>query len=151
MQTAAPPQAQAENPSKTTEITLERPMSIPDLASGKTKPPTGEEFSEQLGKSGRKWFYGGGIGRTMVNVGTAVIFPPYALYLVGNAGLALAGYEPLKATDLIPGQGKEYVLGAYNGVTSVPGRVNALVAGEDFQEDAPRPKGPVAKWAPQRE
>ena len=116
-------------------ISLERPPSIPDLASGKTAPPTPEEFNEQLGDYGRKWFYGGGIGRTMVNVGTAVAFPPYLIYLVGNAGLAMAGYEPLCPADLLPETPREYVLTVYNGVTSVPGRVTALIAGKEFQSN----------------
>ena len=135
----SPPEARAASanvldPVQPTEISFDKPLSIPDLATGKVAPPTGEQFSEQLSNSGHKWFYGGGIGRTIANVGTVVVFPPYALYLLGNAGLALAGYSPLYVSDLLPEQPREYVLGAYDGVTSVPGRLNALIAGESFQE-----------------
>lgn len=68
----------------------------------------------------------------MLNIGTVVVFPPYALYLLGNAGVAFAGYEPLYVTDALPEPARKEVLGFYNGVTGVPGRVNALVAGEPY-------------------
>jgi hypothetical protein len=116
-------------------VSLERPVSIPALATGETKPPEPEEFSEQLRTSGRKWLYGGGLGRTMVNVGTVVVFPPYVLYLLGNAGLALAGYEPLHMTSLLPDTPRQYVDDAYDATTSVPGRTVSFVAGEEYQSN----------------
>ncbi len=70
----------------------------------------------------------------MANVGTVVVFPPYALYLLGNAGLALAGYEPLYVTDALPGEARDAALTVYDGITSVPGRIAAGVAGEEFSE-----------------
>lgn len=109
-------------------FSFERPPSLPELASGKSRPPDGE----QLEQAAESWFYGPGLGRTMLNVGTVVVFPPYALYLLGNAGLALAGYEPLEMTDALPEQPREYVVAAYDGVVSVPGRITAMVAGRDF-------------------
>ena len=72
----------------------------------------------------------------MLNVGTVVLFPPYALYLLGNAGVAFAGYEPMYVTDALPEPARKEVLGLYNGVTGVPGRLNALVAGERFVNGA---------------
>lgn len=62
-----------------------------------------------------------------------VVFPPYIAYLLGNAGLALAGYEPLYVTNLLPNTPRGYVLTVYDGVTSVPGRFNAAVAGEEYK------------------
>ncbi len=122
--------SQPENPTK---LSFEHPPSIPDLATGKARPPSQEEFGQQLGQATRKWFYGGGIGRTELNIGAIILFPPYILYLLGNASLALAGYEPLYITNLLPEVPRGYVLFVYNGVTFVPGRLNALVAGEEFQ------------------
>jgi hypothetical protein len=116
-------------------ISLERPVSIAALATGKTKPPEPEEFGEQLQTSGRKWLYGGGLGRTMVNVGTVVVFPPYVLYLLGNASLALAGYEPLHVTSLLPERPRQYVDDAFDAATSVPGRTVSFVAGEEYQSN----------------
>ena len=114
-------------------LLFERPPSIPDLATGRTPPPTPTEFKEQMGESGRKWLYGPGLGRTVANVGTAIVFPPYALYLLGNAGLALAGQNPLYLTDALPETPRRGVLAVYDGVTSVPGRVSAMIAGEQYQ------------------
>lgn len=91
------------------------------------------EVDEKLDQFARNWFYGQGIGKTMTNVGTVVIFPPYAFYVLGNAGLSLAGYEPLYITNVLPEDSRKPVLKVFNGVTSVPGRINAKVAGEEFQ------------------
>lgn len=91
------------------------------------------EAYEKLDQYARNWFYGQGLGNTMTNAGTVVIFPPYAFYVLGNAGLSLMGYEPLYITNALPEDSRKPVLKIFNGVTSVPGRINAKVAGEDFQ------------------
>ena len=114
------------------ETQLFGPQSIRKLASGEEKPPSPEETRRQLDLAGRRWLYGHGLGQTMVNVGAVLVFPPYGLYLLGNAGIALAGYEPLYVTDALPEKPKEYWQSTFNGVTSVPGRCAAAVAGEDF-------------------
>ncbi|MCB0323664.1 MAG: hypothetical protein KDD69_08825 [Bdellovibrionales bacterium] len=113
-------------------IDFDRPPSLPDLLDGSTRPPTPDEYQTALAQSGERWWYGKGVGRTMANVATVVAFPPYALYLLGNAGLTLAGYEPLHVTDALPEGPKRQVLGAYDGLTGIPGRLNALVAGREF-------------------
>lgn len=109
-----------------------KPPSIPDLAYGRQKPPTYEEVRSQFSERGRGWFYGAGLGKTIGNIGAAVAFPPYLAYLVGNAGLSLAGYEPLYVTDLLPEEEGQGVQQVYDAVTSVPGLVAARVAGEKF-------------------
>ena len=111
-----------------------KPVSIPDLANGTTAPPTPEEANRKLAQFGHDWFYGGGFGRTALNVGTVVLFPPYAIYLVGNACLQLADREPLYITDALPDAPREGVLKIYNEFTSVPGRIAAGVGGEEFVE-----------------
>jgi hypothetical protein len=90
-------------------------------------PPTLEDL-------GNRWLYGPGLGRTAANVGTTVLFPPFALYILGNAGLQLAGYDPIYATDALPETPRETVLSFYDGITSVPGRVAALIAGRPYEE-----------------
>ena len=116
---------------------VNRPPSFKQItAAAAERPPTSDELSQQLAVAGHRWFYGQGIGTTMLNVGTVVLFPPYAIYLLGNAGVAFAGYEPLYVTDALPEPAKKEVLGLYNGVTGVPGRLNALVAGEQFVNGA---------------
>jgi len=110
------------------------PPNVVKLAKGETKAPTSEELNETLKREGANWFYGPGIGSTMLNVGAIVIFPPYALYLVFNIGREMAGYEPLYFTDALPPKAKSSVNGAYKEVVSVPGRVNAAVAREKFRD-----------------
>ena len=78
------------------------------------------------------WIFGGGLGRTAVNIGTVIVFPPYAIYMFGNAGIALAGYDPLYVTDALPEKARTGVLSAYDEVTSLPGRMNAAVMRQKF-------------------
>jgi len=117
---------------------MENPPSFMDLATEKSKPPTPDELEVILAEEGEKWFYGPGLGRTMLNVGTIVAFPPYAIYLVGNAGLKYAGYDPLYVTDLLPEEPREGVLEVYDGVTSVPGRLTSAASGRDFPGTEPK-------------
>lgn len=110
--------------------------SLNGLATGQTKPPTPEQVQPQLESAVHKWFYGPGFGRTALNVGTIVLFPPYALYLLANAGIGMAGFEPLYITDVLPEEPRAGVLEVYDNVTYTPGRVHAFIAGEEFQDTA---------------
>ena len=112
---------------------LMKPPSFKDILEGKNVPVTPEESKAALKQYGRQWFYGHGIGKTMINVGTVVIFPPYALYLLGNAGLSLAWYEQVQLSNALPNGPREYIVGAFDELASVPGRINAAVAGENFE------------------
>ena len=117
----------------------ENSAAVEDIPSFKQIVARAEENAEngqsgdELGRYGHRWFYGDGLGRTIANVGTIVVFPPYALYVLGNAGLALAGYPQMEATSVLPDPAKNLVQGFYNGVTSVPGRVTSVISGEKFE------------------
>jgi hypothetical protein len=102
--------------------------SVPDLASGEEEPPTADEIKD----ISHRWFFGQGVGETIVNVGTVVVFPYYAIYLVGNAGAELMGYERLSLLGSIPDPVREPATVVYDGVTSAPGLVNSAVFGESF-------------------
>ena len=96
-------------------------------------PLTPEETQELMGKVGDNWLYGGGFGRTALDLGLIYAAPPYAIYLLGNAIASLAGYEPLEVTDALPKEEEEQWDSFYDTVTSGPGRVSAAVAGKDFR------------------
>lgn len=110
------------------------PPDVKGLATGEVKPPSPEEAAELLEKEGGNWFYGPGLGSTMLNVGACVLFPPYALYLLMNYGLEASGYEPLYVTDALPEGPRDGVKEVYREVTSVPGKVTSAVAGEEFRQ-----------------
>ena len=131
-------------------ISFEKPPAIPDMIDGTYQPPTPEQLGEQLQGAGSRWLYGPGFGRTVTNVATAVIFPPYAIYLLGNAGLALAGYKPLYVTDALPNPAKEHIISAYDGVTSVPGRITSFVAGREYYEGKEAEDSQEVEMTPQR-
>lgn len=116
-------------------LSFDAPPSLPALAKGETPPPSFSEVGQGLQEAGESWFFGSGIGRTAVNVGTVVAFPPYGLYLLGNAGLQLCGFQALYVTDALPTEVRQPVLTVYDGITSVPGRVNALMFNRDFHAD----------------
>jgi hypothetical protein len=96
---------------------------------GRPIPP--EQAGEILDELGSNFIYGPALGETAVNVGTVVMFPPYALYLVGNALLSLSGYEPVTVSSILPEEeGKEWSE-AVDGVFSGPGQVVAAMAGRE--------------------
>lgn len=127
------------SPTKTSSTDFfENPPSLMDLATEEAEAPAPEELKVILAEEGEKWFYGPGLGRTMLNVGTIVAFPPFAIYLVGNAGLKYAGYNPLYVTDLLPEEPRQGVLEVYDGVTSVPGRLTSAADGREFPGTEPK-------------
>lgn len=107
--------------------------SLADVATGDTPPPTQEEIEEKATVLAQDWFYGPGIGQTMLNVGTSVLFPPYAVYVLGRAGLSAAGIEAPAVTDALPEPARKGVNEVYDTMISAPGRLNAEVAGEKFR------------------
>lgn len=125
--------AQTKPQPSTYKLDLERPPSIPSLASGEQTPPSADQFGSQLETAGGNWLYGPGFGRTILNVGTFIVFPPYGLYILSHAVSSLAGYEPLYITDALPEKPRREVLAVYNEVTSVPGRMSAAVGRTEYR------------------
>lgn len=101
-----------------------------DLA---TKPLPPEEAKALLGDLAGNWFYGAGVGEAAVSASAIVLFPPYALYLLGNSILSMSGYEPLYVTNALPEEQKRAFDSAYADITSAPGRLNAAIAGKEFR------------------
>ena len=97
------------------------------------KPLPPEQSEELLGDLGRNWLYGNGLGETALNVGLIVAFPPYAIYLVGNALLSVGGYQELRISEALPEPGQEIWDSMYDGITSGPGRFTAAVVGEEYR------------------
>lgn len=116
------------------EMDLTKPPNIGALARGEVKPPTVEEAGDELEKQGENWLYGKGFGSTTLNIATCIVFPPYILYLFGNAGLEMAGYEPLYVTEAVPDSAKAEVTEVYDQVVSIPGKIAAEAAGEEFRD-----------------
>jgi hypothetical protein len=96
---------------------------------GKEIPP--EQAQEILGEVGDSFVYGPSLGETLTNVGVAVLFPPYALYLVGNAILSFSGYEPVTVSSLLPEEEGKKWGDTVDTVMSGPGRMVAAMAGRE--------------------
>ncbi len=116
-----------------------KPMipSLGEISETASKPNGQEELQSELDAYVNRWFYGPGLGQSTLNIGTVVLFPPYVLYLLGNAGLQLAGYEPVSVLSYVPGEPGDYVRASYDAITGVPGRTTSTIAGEDFQGEDP--------------
>lgn len=95
-------------------------------------PLTPEQTESMMGDIASNWFYGQGVGETMLAVGTVVVFPPYAIYLAGNAILSLSGYQEVRISQALPESGEDIWNSVYDGVTSVPGQMTASVAGREY-------------------
>jgi hypothetical protein len=113
--------------------TSEHPPSMEEI----TRAVKNDTASQQMAGMGEWWLFGPGLGHSILNIGTAVVFPPYALYLLGNAGLALAGKEPLRIIDILPETPRGIVSQSIDEVCSVPGRLNAAVARRPYVDTIP--------------
>lgn len=114
-------------------IIKEKPADKPSGLDVVGKPMTSEQAKEVLGTVGGNFAYGSGLGDAALNVGTAVIFPPYALYLLGNAVLSVSGYEPVTISSLLPEEDGKNWSKTYDTMVSGPGRVVAAMAGREYR------------------
>lgn len=114
-------------------VIKEKPPDQPDQFSvvGKEMPP--EQAKEVLNEVGGNFAYGPGLGDTAVNVGTVVVFPPYAIYLLGNAVLSLSGYEPVTVASMLPEESGKQWSDTYDHIVSGPGKVVAAVSGHEYR------------------
>ena len=108
------------------------PEQAGDLAAAAGQPLSPEDTKGLLKDAAGNWFYGHGVGNTMVQAGTVAAFPPYLLVVLGNAALSLGGYEPVGISTILPPERREGWLSFYDEVTSGPGRLTAAVAGKEF-------------------
>lgn len=114
-------------------VIRERPESKPSSMDIVGKPMPPEKAKEVLSEIGQNFAYGPGLGDAALNVGTAVVFPPYAIYLLGNALLSFSGYEPVTVASLLPEEDGKAWSRTYDSVVSGPGKVVAAVAGREYR------------------
>jgi hypothetical protein len=114
-------------------IIKERPADKPSGLDVVGKPMTSDQAEEVLGTVGGNFAYGPGLGDAALNIGTAVVFPPYAIYLLGNAVLSVSGYEPVTIASLLPEEDGKKWSRTYDTVVSGPGRVVAAMAGREYR------------------
>lgn len=105
----------------------------PVMAELVQNPLPAEDSEELLNEIGKNWVYGPGLGCTAINIGTAIVFPPYAAYVLTNTVLTVSGYEPMYVSSLLPDEDREEFNQVHEEVCSVPGRVNAAVSGEEYR------------------
>jgi hypothetical protein len=105
----------------------------PDMMAITKTPLKPEQAQELVGDVGHDWLYGQGLGNTAAQVGAIAIFPPCGLVVLGNAALEYKGYKPIGVSTALPEEGAEAWSNAYDSVVSVPGKVAASAAGEDFR------------------
>jgi hypothetical protein len=114
-------------------VIKEKPEGEPSALAIAQKPIPPDAAREILGEVGSNFAYGPGIGDTAVNIGAAVVFPPYAAVLLGNAILSLSGYEPVTVASILPEEDGKKWSETYDEVVSGPGRAVAAVAGREYR------------------
>ena len=100
------------------------------------KPLTPEQSGAVLDETGKNLLYGEAFGETLLNVGGIVLFPPFGLFVLTNAGLSLAGYETMKVADALPEPLATHWAEGFTAISSVPGESAAYLAGENFRDAA---------------
>jgi hypothetical protein len=114
-------------------VIRKRPEDKPSQLALVGKEMSNQEAKQVLSELGRNFAYGPGLGDAALNIGVAVAFPPYALYLLGNAVLSVSGYEPVTVSAMLPEeQGKRWSDG-YDSIVSGPGKVVAALAGDEYR------------------
>lgn len=96
-------------------------------------PLSPEETKVLMEKAGKNWLYGNGLGESVLTIGTVVIFPPYAALVVGNSILSLSGYDPVNISDAMEEEDQNSWKNFYNTITSGPGRLAAVISGEEYR------------------
>jgi len=114
-------------------VIRKRPEDKPSGLDMVGKPMTNEQAKEVLGTVGGNFAYGSGLGDAALSVGTVVLFPPYAVYLLGNAVLSVSGYEPVTISSLLPEEDGKQWSATYDKVVSGPGRVVAAMTGHEYR------------------
>lgn len=98
---------------------------------GKPIPP--QQAREILSELGSNFAHGPALGDTALNIGTVVLFPPYAVYLVGNALLSISGYEPITVSSILPEEDGKRWSNTYDQLVSGPGKVVAAMSGREYR------------------
>ena len=97
------------------------------------EPVPPEKAEAVLNEVGKNFVYGQGLGEAALTIGASVLFPPYAVYVLGNSALEMGGYERIEVTDALPEEDKRGWDDFYRDVTSVPGRAAAVASGEEYR------------------
>jgi hypothetical protein len=97
------------------------------------RPLTQEESEKLASEVGGNFIYGQGLGEALLNIGGIILWPPYAVYVLGNGAISLSGYEPLYVTNLLPETAKDSYDTGYVAVTSAPGKLSAAISQEEFR------------------
>ena len=113
---------------------LKKQPSDGELVELAKQPIPPERAGAVLEEAGENFLYGHGVGETALTVGSVLLFPPYALYVLGNGALSLSGYEPLEVSRALPEKERREWNEVYDAVTALPGEAAAAVAGEQFRD-----------------
>lgn len=132
----APETAYSSNVNSTTDrtsssdtpvLTLERVQKIA------AEPLSPKETGEVVDTALTNFFYGPGLGETALDVTGAMLFPPYAMVLIGQTLVRLAGYESPRFIEIFPDQQQHAYDVTMDAVYSGPGRLVAAAAGEEYR------------------
>jgi hypothetical protein len=108
-------------------LTLER---VQKLAA---EPLSPKETGEVVDTALTNFFYGPGLGETALDVTGVMLFPPYAMVLIGQTLVRLAGYESPRFIEMFPQEQQQAYDKTMDTVYSGPGRLVSAAAGEEYR------------------
>lgn len=130
-ETANPPNVNSAtpptSPPDTPVLTLERVQKIA------AEPLSPKETGEVVDTALTNFFYGPGLGETALDVTGAMLFPPYAMVLIGQTLVRLAGYDSPRFIELFPDEQQQAYDDTMDVVYSGPGRLVSAAAGEKYR------------------
>jgi hypothetical protein len=108
-------------------LTLERVQKIA------AEPLSPQETGEVVDTALTNFFYGPGLGETALDVTGVMLFPPYAMVLIGQTLVRLAGYESPRFIEMFPEEQQHAYDATMDTVYSGPGRLVSAAAGEEYR------------------
>lgn len=108
-------------------LTLERVQKIA------AEPLSPKETGEVVDTALTNFFYGPGLGETALDVTGVMLFPPYAMVLIGQTLVRLAGYESPRFIEIFPEEQQHAYDATMDTVYSGPGRLVSAAAGEEYR------------------
>jgi hypothetical protein len=115
------------SPSEPPVLSLDRVQKIA------AEPLSPKETGEVVDTALTNFFYGPGLGETALDVTGAMLFPPYALVLIGQTLVRVAGYESPRLIEMFPEEQQQSYDETMDMVYSGPGRLVSAAAGEEYR------------------
>ena len=98
------------------------------------QPLSGEETAEVMKEVTGNFLLGPGLGETAIDIAGIAAFPPYAIALLGNSLLSLAGYEQISIKKVMDNETREGYGETADVIYSAPAKLLSFITGNDYRD-----------------